>query len=472
MNRLPARLLLMALGIVALSLPAVAQTAGGKRAHPSTAARTAKPYYANTPADLIPYRRMVKPYHDNFYVEPQPWRGIGRNDPEPKVQTVRLGWLGPLADTDPLAPFGRSMLHGAQLAVERANAGGGYKGHPFELMIHQDKARWGDSSNSMVKMVCDDQVWGVLGTVDSANAHVMMRVTLKFPVPVINCATSDQGLMEHRVPFITRNLPDDRQYSYATALYLFQEKGYRSVALFRLNNRDGRFAVKKLTDAARRLGHPFVLDQRFEDGETDFTSELTRIRARNPDAVAVWGNPREVSLIVRQMRRMGMKQPVVGWFRSVSPALLSMGGRDVEGMVCAFPYNPSAADPVLQEFRRRYRKRFDEEPDVFAAYAYDGINLFVHAIRQAGLNRIRIAEALAALKTYRGVTGTALFDGARNNIAPIYLAEVRGGRFAFRLARRAREGYRQAALPPSVGTRGARTSPASSAPRWTRAARE
>ncbi len=413
------------------SAPAKKAQSAKARAAPQQGQRS---YYANTPRDLIPYRRMVRPYQDNFYAQPQQWLGAGREKPEPKVKTVKIGFLGPAQDGGPLAMFGKYMWQGARLAIERANAAGGYRGIPFELVVHEDKARWGDSSNSIVKMYSDEKVWGVLGSMDSANSHVMMRITLKVPLPIVNSATTDPTLMEHRVPFILRNLPDDRQYSYVTAWHLFKEKKYRAVALFRINNRDGRFAVKKLTDAARRMGRPFVVDQRFEDGDKDFSAQLQRIRSTPAEAVVVWGNPRETALIVKQMRKMGMKQPVIGWFRAVSPVLLETAGRDAEGIVCPYPFDPTANDAMLKDFQRAYKKRFGSEPEVFASYAYDGMNLLIAAIRKVGLNRVRIAEALSEFQTYRGVTGRMIFDGARNNVCPIYLAEVKDGRFHFRLA--------------------------------------
>jgi ABC-type branched-subunit amino acid transport system substrate-binding protein len=432
--------------------PAHAQNAAArhKSAHgkPSAVRAGKQPYYANTPYDIIPYRRMaVRPYVENFYASPQKWLGPGRDEPEPTVKTVRIGFLGPPTDSGPLATFGKQMRQGAMLAIERANAQGGYKGKPFDLLIHVDRARWGDSSNTMVKMACDEKVWGVLGTLDSANSHVMMRVTLKFPMPIVNPATTDQTLMEHRVPFILRVIPDDRQYSYATAHYLFEEKGYRNVMLIRPNNRDGRFAVRKLIDASRRLGHPIPEEVRFDDGESDFTEQLEHIRGFSPDAVAVWGNPHETALIVKQMRRMGMRQPVVGWFRSVEPEFLQLAGADAEGMVIACPYDPTSTDPVEQEFRARYEKRFGMVPDAFAAYAYDAMGALVTAIRKAGLNRVRIADQLVALNTFRGASGTLVFDGARNNVRRIYLAEVRHGRFVYRLAPNA------VVKPPAVAIR-------------------
>lgn len=416
----------------AVTVLCMAPTSVHKKAKAAAAPKVA-PYYAHTPAEFIPYKNLrVKYYHDNFYLEPQKWLGPGREIPEPKVKEVKIGWLGPPGDYGPLAEFGKQMLQGSQLAIDRANAAGGYKGKPFRLSVHIDRARWGDSSNAMVKMVYDEGVWGVLGSMDSANSHVMMRTTLKFPVPVVNTATTDQTLMEHRVPFIIRTIPDDRQFAYAATWYLYKEKKYNRATMIRINNRDGRFAINKLLATARRIGHPYLAEVRFMDGASDFKQQIDHVKQFNSDAVVVWGNPRETALVVKQMRAMGMNQPVIGWFRAIEPSLIQLGGKDVEGMVLVSPWDPTRSDPLLKDFQARYRKRFGMEPDAFAAYAYDGMDILINSIRKAGLNRVKIADANLAIKSYHGVSGMMEFDGARNNVCPIYLAQVKNGKFVYR----------------------------------------
>ena len=66
------------------------------------------------------------------------------------------------------------------------------------------------------------------------------------------------------------------------------------------------------------------------------------------------------------------------------------------------------------------------EPDVFAAHAYDGMNILIEAIKKAGLNRALIRDVLTDIKTfqgYQGVTGIVIFDGTWNNVRPIFMAE-------------------------------------------------
>ena len=74
---------------------------------------------------------------------------------------------------------------------------------------------------------------------------------------------------------------------------------------------------------------------------------------------------------------------------------MKIAGPNAEGVVCAYPWNPDRKDPKLDAFREAFRKRFDEEPETYAAHAYDGMNMLIWAIQIAGLNRAKIRDVLA-----------------------------------------------------------------------------
>jgi len=134
------------------------------------------------------------------------------------------------------------------------------------------------------------------------------------------------------------------------------------------------------------------------------------------------------------MREMGMEQPVYGCDRLMSPVFLEIAGEEAEGVVTTCQYNPTLDIPKLVAFNRNYEKRFGLEPDVFAAHAYDGMNIIIDAIHMAGLNRYLIRDVLTDLKTfqgYQGVTGEIIFDASWNDIGAIWMTEVRDGKFEF-----------------------------------------
>ena len=388
--------------------------------------------YGNIPDELVPYDKYQKAYMYHF-LEPIQFYGAGREKLPPKdLKEVRIGFLGPLEGSI-ISSLGKQMLQGSMLAIEEANKKGGYRGLPFRLMIHNDVGLWGAAANEIVKMD-DEKVWAWLGSIDDVVSHVAIRATLKLEIPNVNTGDPDPTFTETAIPWIIRVIPDDRQGSYVLVDYIFKKEGHSRVAVIRTNNRYGRVGILHFTRSATRIGFPLIIEERFNDGETVFKEQLERIKKTSPDAIMIWGNARESALILKQIRELGMKQQVFGSDRMVNPEFLEIAGNLAEGIVTTCQYNPDANIPTLKAFKNNYLKRFGQEPDVFAAHAYDGMKIIIAAIHKAGLNRVLIRDLLTDMKTfqnYEGVTGRIIFDATWNNIRPIFLARINNGKFEF-----------------------------------------
>jgi ABC-type branched-subunit amino acid transport system substrate-binding protein len=251
---------------------------------------------------------------------------------------------------------------------------------------------------------------------------------------VVNTGDPDPTFTETNIPWVIRCISDDRQSGYALVDYIHLHKKHKRVAVLRANNRYGRVGVMEFSDAAVRIGYPIVIEMRYDEGETSFTTQLERIRNAKPDAVLLWGNALEMGLILNQMREMGMEYPVYTSDRAVNPQFLEIAGDNAEGVITTCQYNPKADNPDLKAFRKNYRERFGEEPDVFAAHAYDGMNLTIKAIEKVGLNRVLIRDVLTDMKTfqgYQGITGEIIFDASWNDVGAIWMAEIKNGDFHF-----------------------------------------
>jgi branched-chain amino acid transport system substrate-binding protein len=411
--------------------------------------RTVTPY-AGEPADLSPYAKFAAPYDVN-YTHPNIYSGAARDLPGPKDLTeVRIGFFGPI-EHNPESVFGLRMLHGAQLAVEEANARGGYGGKPFKLMLNNDYDNWqaktvygddrptdptiwGSASNEVVKMVYDDQDWAIFGSISSESTHIALRVALRAEIPIVNSASTDPTIPETYIPWYFTDLQDDRVQSLTLARRIFTELGLKRVALLRVNNRYGRFGVPKFRDAARRLGHPVVIEQKYLPGDTDFSQQLKVIRSSRADAIVLWTDEAQAATILKQLRTVGMKQPVFGAYRTLGPTLLAEAGPAAEGFEAVFPYDPNRLDPRWLRFNRSFEDRFREKPEQFASLAYDAMNALLDSICKAGLNRARIHDALANIVDYEGVTGHMVFDPNQKNVAPLFLGTVHNGAITYRVA--------------------------------------
>src|SRR5581483_9965356 len=379
------------------------------------------------------YSKFSTPYFEN-YTDLIEYNGAARDIPDPDfkdISEIRIGFIGPLYN-HPDQAMGTRMLNGATMAIDEANAAGGYCGKPFRLMVHNDSAIWGASSNEVVKMVYDDHVWAMFGSISGDTTHIALRVTLKAETPLVNSASTDPTIPETIIPWYLTDLQDDRVQGYTLARHIYSELALKRVAILRVNDRYGRFGVIKFRDASRRLGHPVAIEQKFMPGETDFRRQLKVIQNSQADAIVLWTDIAPAAAILKQMRELGMTQRVFGSHRTMGDELIRLAGPAADGVESLYPYNPTQEDAPWRDFNARYAAEFHQSPDHFAALAFDAMNILLNAICRAGLNRGRIRDALTGTRSYRGVTGEMIFDPNCKNISPMFLATVKHGTIEYR----------------------------------------
>ena len=419
--------------LLALAAPAWTQTPPAQKGEPEL---PVDKRYGNMPDEAVPFRNFSKAYYEWFIQENTlEYNGAARdreNGDVEHLKEVAIGFLGPL-ENNPESVYGIPMLHGAQLAIEEANARGGYHGKPYVLKLHNDSALWGASSGELVKMLLDENCWVMLGSIDGQSTHIALRVTLKLELPIVSPGTTDPTVTETRIQWLLHSFIDDRQQCYAVADHVFKDLKLKRVAVIRTQARYARMGVQKFNDQARRMGHQVIMELKFDRGDKDFSRQVRMLKDANLDGVVIWGESPEAGLILKQMRAAGLDIPAFAGSRVCYKETLDIAGPAAEGLVCTTPLDPTRADPQWVSFRERYRRRFGEEPIDYAAYAYDAMNMIMGAVEKAGLNRGRIMDALREhrLKEYRGVSGVAFFDNSLNNVGQLTFARVKNGKFEY-----------------------------------------
>jgi ABC-type branched-subunit amino acid transport system substrate-binding protein len=132
------------------------------------------------------------------------------------------------------------------------------------------------------------------------------------------------------------------------------------------------------------------------------------------------------------MRKMGMKQAYLACDRCAHPDFVRIAGANAEGVVCAYPWNPKSKDPKLSKFRAAYRERYGQEPETYAAHAYDGMNMLIWAVQVAGLNRAKMRDVLAYMpEPWPGVTGDIQLSACLDDVGDVYLARFEKGDWTY-----------------------------------------
>jgi ABC-type branched-subunit amino acid transport system substrate-binding protein len=385
------------------------------------------PVYGGVPKEFWPFG--TAPYY-RYFVTRMPFRGPGRNYPlPPDLKSLRIG----LIDSPRYgANWDRSERTRAGIvqAIEEANRGRQPGELPFELVEHEGVAQWGGAAN-LASLLADEKVLGYLGMIDGTDAHVALRVTLKTEIVMINTSDPDPTLTETQIPWLLRVLPDQRQEESKLVDLIVHRFGCRRIAILRAGDRFARVGSHMFGDFVRRLGCPAVQELLFKPGGTDIAYQLAAIKEAQPDAIFFLGESADIGRFARQFREAGVKARFFGTDLLLEDDFRKNAGDAAEGTMFTCLFDPARQDPLWVGFAARFKARWSHDPDVYAAYAYDGTQIMLSAIRRAGPNRWRIRDLVCNLDYYQGVTGWMRFDGTGSNIAPVRLVRYEHGRPVF-----------------------------------------
>ena len=344
--------------------------------------------------------------------------GPGRElEPPDSLTSVRIGLIGP-GDT----PQGRQLRHGAMLAAAQANAGGGYRGIPFEIIARADDGPWGVAARQVVELSYSDEVWAIVGSVDGARAHAAELVAAKAWVPIVVTAAADRTIDYANVPWVFRCLPDDRVQAEAL-LRAVETGGWLRVVVVSEVNRDTRAAIERLREAAgnRRM----ALHRLLEYSPQDPGAVVPQIRDAGADVLLVWGGVESATALIEAVRAVGVVAPILAPSQLAVPSVAARA-EQLQPLIVAAPFDYTDASVEWMDFQRRFAAAAGGPPTYVAAFAYDSMRLVFAAIDSAGINRARIRDELARM-SFDGITGQISFNDVGGNEGTPVLLTVRDG---------------------------------------------
>jgi branched-chain amino acid transport system substrate-binding protein len=335
---------------------------------------------------------------------------------------ILVGMYGSL--TGDGASFGQSSVEGAQLAVEEVNnAGGLLGGRRIRLLVEDDQSRPEEASNAVTKLITQDKVVAVLGEVASRRTLAAAPVAQKFQIPMITPASTNERVTQvgdyiFRVCFI------DPFQGEVLAKFAYNDLKARRVAVLKDIQQD--YSVG-LTDSIQRtftkLGGQVLDPVSYSSGDADFRAVLTQVRAQKPDAIFATGYYPEAAIIVRQARELGMTMPILGGDGWVGDALKN-GREALKNTFISNHYSGDNPDPLVQNFRKAYRGKFNRDPDSIAALGYDAAKVLADSISRTGAtDGVRLRAAIAAADV-AGVTGRLKMNASRNVDKPAVVEEL------------------------------------------------
>lgn len=351
------------------------------------------------------------------------YEGPGREEETPAgLAEIRLGWFAP-GEGD--HPEGGSFWRGATLALEEANAAGGWKGVPFRLVVGWSENPWSGGASQVARLVFRERVWAIVGSIDGAATHVAEQLAVKAGVVVLGPGGTDESVNLANVPWMLSLLPSDAAQASRLVDALLAAAAGGPFAAVSATDHDSRAAWSAFrAELGRRKLSPAV-HLELGAGEPLLAEVASAAVAARARAVLVVAPARTAGRLVRALRDAGHTGTVLGGATLGRDGFREEAGAAAEGALFPLLVEPS---PAWDAFAGRFRRRFGREADYAAGSAYDAVRLLAAAVGRAGANRPRILDALRSLSPWAGVSGEIRFDALGRNRRRVGLGTIRGGR--------------------------------------------
>lgn len=364
--------------------------------------------------------------------------GCGDGSKGADGDTIKVGGL--LEMTGGSASFGISGKNGIDLALKKINEKGVLGGKKLSLVVADTKSEASEATNGMQKLISQDKVVAVIGP--NQSSAVIASGAINNGAKVVDITPMGTN------PDVTVD-PKTKQvkpYSFRTCFIdPFQGTVMASFASNELKVKMAAIYIDNTSDYAKGLAQFFkenfvknggqvVIEEAYLQKDTDFKSTLTKIKAAKPDFIYIPGYYQEVGLIVKQAREMGINVPMAGGDGWDSAKLPEIAGKAaLENTFFSSLYSPDDTSDLNKEFVAEYKKAYNTNPDVFAALAYDSTLLVAKAIEDAGsADPAKIAEAMAKIKGFKGVSGEVTFNEEHNPIKSAVIIEHKDGKQTFK----------------------------------------
>jgi branched-chain amino acid transport system substrate-binding protein len=345
---------------------------------------------------------------------------------------ILIGEYGSM--TGAQATFGTSTHNGIMMAIDDINGKGGINGRKIKVITEDDQSKQEEAANAVTKLISQNSVIAVLGEVASSASIAAAPICQSNKVPMITPSSTNPEVTKKGDYIFRICFTDDYQGS-SLGEYVAKTLGVKRAAILTDVKSDysqglGHFFEQRFT----ALGGQIVAKASYANGDSDFKSQLTSVKAANPQVLFVPGYYTDIGQIASQSRDLGMTVPLVGGDGWESPKLIEIGGKSLEGSYYSNHYFYGDPAPIVSEFVQKYKERFGATPDALAALGYDAARALGDALKRSGGKGGKdLRDAIAATQGFPGVTGTINIGPNRDAIGKkLVIEEIRNGQLTLK----------------------------------------
>lgn len=332
------------------------------------------------------------------------------------------------------ALYGSMQKNGAELAIEEINSSGKLTDYKLVGLHQDDGGDRGQSVNIFQRLINQEKVAVILGPTLATSAFAADPLAQKAGVPVIASSNTAPGITDMG-DYIFRTSPPEGQVFPGVLAYVKKKSSPKTAAqIYGIDDTLMKSAYAVHKKALEAEGIKIIATETFQKGDVDYSAQLTKIKAANPDILVIGGLAEETANIVRQARQLGIptSTAILGANAAISTKLAELAGAAAEGFTVGSGWFIQYDSPKNKAFVEAYRKKYNSDPDNFAAQAYTSVYIVADSVKRAGgvsdLKKLR--DAIAATKDLEANNGSFSFDANREPAVSPKVLVMKGGKFS------------------------------------------
>lgn len=351
----------------------------------------------------------------------------------PAPEVIKIGHVAPL--TGGIAHLGKDNENGARMAADEINAAGGIKlgdkTYKIEIVAEDDKADPKEGTLAAQKLV-DAGVVAVVGHLNSGTSIPASKIYSDANVTQISPSATNPKYTEQGFKTTFRVVANDNQQGAVLANFAATEMKAKTIAIIDDRTAYGQGLADVVEKVAKEKGLKVVAREFTNDKATDFNAILTKVRAAKPDVVMYGGMDATAGPMAKQMKQLGIKSRLLAGDGVCSPEFIKLAGDAADVLTCSMAGEAVEKLAKGEDFKTRYKQKFNAEVQVYSPYSYDAVYVIADAIKRAGkADRAAITAAMPATN-YAGLTGQIAFD-EKGDIkgGAISMMQVKGGKLEY-----------------------------------------
>jgi branched-chain amino acid transport system substrate-binding protein len=323
--------------------------------------------------------------------------------------TVLIGAYGPV--TGPAAFIGLGGRDGAELAIQEINAAGGVHGRKLKMIFEDDAFSPAKALSSVKKLVEQDKVFMILGLSGSNPTVGTLDYVREAKVPAYIAIASAPQVTHPFNRYLFRGAStESARYGEVYAEFLTQHLKVKKIGILSgadENAKNEADNVERMLDKWYKM--KVAARAEFKVGDKDFTPLILKMKQADPDIILAIGQTPEVSIIIKQIRDLGLKQPIFGGAAAVDNSIIINAGPAAEGYMGGWltPLYLDSNHPAMAKYREAFNKVHPNapkgRPNLYDIMGYTEVYVIAEGMRRAGpdLDREKFVSALETLKDYR-----------------------------------------------------------------------